>query len=142
MSKYAQFATKEVVAPYKIHPIWRGIGFVMMIIVPIVAWAAADELLKYAQGLEVSEVQRFISYLSGPFVYPEWVYSVPYLDDFARWTRGIELLKAKLLLFVIFLVAFSGLLSIIYAMIYRMAVPRYAPLDEPAPKIRAKKYTR
>ena len=41
------------------------------------------------------------------------------------------------------LVVFSGVLSIVYAIIYQVVgPPRYGPLDEPAPKKRAKRYTR
>lgn len=142
MSKYAKYDKKEVVTPFKIHPIWRGIGFIMMLIVPIISWAAGEELLKAAQATDINEIQRFIKYLSSPFGYPDWVYAIPYLEDFARWTRTIDMLKAKLVFFIVFMMVFSGILSIVYAAIYRMAMPRYSPLDEPAPKIRAKKYTR
>lgn len=30
----------------EIHPIWRGVGFVMMALIPIIAWAATETLIK------------------------------------------------------------------------------------------------
>lgn len=30
----------------KIHPIWRGVGFVMMVLIPVIAWAATETLIK------------------------------------------------------------------------------------------------
>ncbi len=142
MSKYRTVQKKEFVRPYKIHPIWRGIGFLMMIIIPIVAWAAASEISTYMQASEVPQVKSIVRSLASPFSFPDWVFAIPYLDDFARWIRSIPMLKLQLLIFFLITLAFSGVLSIIYAMIYRMTVPKYGPLDEPAPKIRAKKYTR
>jgi hypothetical protein len=37
----------------------------------------------------------------------------------------------------------STVISMIYAVVYRIVNPvRYGPMDEPPPKIKAKKYTR
>jgi hypothetical protein len=142
MSKYSNYERKEFKRPYKIHPIWRGIGFLMMIVVPIVAWFSAEALVTLALESEVREVQVFIKDMSRPPVFPDWVSSVPVLNGFARWIRGIPMIKAQLLFTLVVILAFSGVLSIVYAMIYRASVPRYSPLDEPAPKIKPKKYTR
>lgn len=30
----------------RIHPIWRGVGFALMVLLPVIAWAAADVLLE------------------------------------------------------------------------------------------------
>lgn len=46
---------REYVAPrtsrkdfQQIHPIWRGVGFSMIVLIPIIAYAATDVLLKQA----------------------------------------------------------------------------------------------
>lgn len=142
MSKFSTHHKKEFKRPYKIHPIWRGIGFLMMIIVPVVAWFAGEELTLWAMESESPQVQIFMRAMSSPFGFPTWVYSIPILDDLARWIRSIDFLKVKLLFFFLLVIISSGILSVIYAMIYQATVPRYTPLDEPAPKIRPKKYTR
>jgi len=143
MPKYnARAHRTEFKRPYKIHPIWRGIGLLIMILVPIIAWFGAVELVKFSQVTEVDEIQRFARGLSTPFRFPDWFMAAPVLGDFGRWIRTIPMLKLQLVYFFMIMLFLSGILSIIYAMIYRAAVPRYAPLDEPAPKVRAKKYTR
>ncbi len=142
MSKYNSSHKKEFKRPYKIHPIWRGIGFVIILLIPIIAWASAVELVKISQASEVVEVQKFTKGLSSRFEFPDWFMAAPGLKNFGRWVRSIDMLKLKLVYFFMVAIALSGILSIIYAMLYRAAVPRYNPLDEPAPKVRAKKYTR
>jgi hypothetical protein len=142
MSKYSGVSRREYVRPYKIHPIWRGIGFVMIVLVPIIAWFAAQEISMLGKDSSVPQVKSFFRSLSSPVAFPDWVYSVPVLREAARGVRSIPMFKSTVLLFFILVLVFSGILSIIYAMIYRAAVPRYGPLDEPAPKIRPKKYTR
>lgn len=47
--KYRRYVN-EPEAPHRnrreIHPIWRGVGFVMIILIPIISYAATDVLLK------------------------------------------------------------------------------------------------
>lgn len=32
--------------PYqRIHPVWRGVGFVMIVLIPIISWAGADVII-------------------------------------------------------------------------------------------------
>jgi hypothetical protein len=142
MSKYNTYTKKDFKRPYKVHPIWRGIGFLMMIIIPIVAWFSAELLVAMALESEVAQIKTFTTVMARPFVFPDWVYAVPGLNDFARWIRSIPMIKAQLLFSFFIILIFSGLLSVLYSMIYRASVPRYSPLDEPAPKIKPKKYTR
>lgn len=135
MAKYAKYdarARKE--ARYEIHPIWRGIGCFLMVLVPIMAWTTAvlvrqanatngwirltSELNNYP---DMSKVERVL-----PVLAPVWAF--------------IERLYVfDLLLFVIFTVVGFGLLSIIYSMMYRFAgPPRYGPFDAPEIKGRNK----
>lgn len=142
MAKYRTTQKKEFVRPYKIHPIWRGIGFIIIIIIPIVGWAAAQEILKLARASDVPQVVAFVRSLSAPFKFPPWIFDIPYLSSLARWIRSIPFLKAQMVFFFMVVLVLSGILSVVYGLIYRVAVPLYGPLDEPAPKIRGKKYTR
>jgi hypothetical protein len=142
MSKYRATQKKEFVRPYKIHPIWRGIGFAIIIIIPIVGWAATQELVTLVQGWDAPQVQSFVRSLSSPFKFPPWVSDIPFLRDMARWIRSIPMLKLQMVFFFFVVLILSSILSIVYSIVYRAAVPLYGPLDEPAPKIRAKKYTR
>ena len=142
MSKYSNVRKAEIKRPYKVHPIWRGIGLVIIILVPVIAWAAAQLMVEWAINTDIVEVQRFARGIASPFRFPDWFTAMPFLGDFARWVRSIPHLQLHLVFFFMVTLVMSGIFSIIYSMVYRAMVPRYTPLDEPAPKVRAKKYTR
>jgi uncharacterized membrane protein YphA (DoxX/SURF4 family) len=112
--------------PWSVHPIWRGIGCLMIVIGPIIAIAAAHIVLEMnmEQGWFAIPVE-----FSGPFTIPGVGYPV---DHF----------YADLLLAGVFLLIGFAIMMIVYAIIYSiMGPPRYGPLD--APPVRGKgKYLR
>ncbi|PWH12981.1 MAG: hypothetical protein DDG60_11235 [Anaerolineae bacterium] len=137
--KYQTYQKKEFVRPYTIHPAWRGIGCIMMVLVPIMAWAAAMVAIE----IGLTQGWPFMYELRGTVRLPEILYSLPLIKEIAGFISSIPNLRAFLLFFVLFLIVFSGILSVIYAVIYRMfGPPRYTPLDAPPPKVKAKRYTR
>lgn len=137
--KYQSFNKKEFVRPYKIHPIWRGIGFLMMVLVPIMALAAA--VLLKDLGFQMG--WPFMYELRGTIRLPEIFYSIPVIRNLAYWISSIANLRAILLFFILFVIIFSGVMSLLYAMIYRLVgPPKYTPLDAPAQKVKVKRYTR
>ncbi|GAB4491726.1 MAG: hypothetical protein Fur0016_02280 [Anaerolineales bacterium] len=137
--KYQTFQKKEFVRPYTIHPVWRGIGFLMMVLVPIMAGAAAVVLTDL--GFQMK--WPFMYELTGTIRLPDIFYSIPVIRNIAVWVSSIANLRAILLFFVLFLIVFSGILSVLYALLYRMfGPPRYTPLDAPASKTKVKRYTR
>ncbi len=137
--KYQSFQKKEFVRPYKIHPIWRGIGFLMMVLTPIMAGAAA--VLMKDLGFQMG--WPFMYELRGTLRLPDILYTLPVIRNVAFWVSSIANLRAILLFFVLFLIVFSGIMSLLYAIIYRVVgPPQYTPLDAPAPKVKVKRYTR
>lgn len=88
-----------------IHPVWRGIGCLMMMIVPVVAFATADLLIRFARG----NVAGFFvpAQLRGNFTLPGYGVVV----DF--WAVVV-------LTFVVSLVLFA-LLAILNSIIYGMS---------------------
>jgi hypothetical protein len=138
MGKY-QFKKKELVRPYKIHPVWRGIGFLIMIIVPVMAWAGAAVLVEiaYKQGW------AFMREMSPTLKLPDVFYDLPGISTIANRISSVPNLPALLLFFLALLIVLTGVMSFIYSVVYRIiGPPRYTPLDAPAPKTRAKRYTR
>ena len=131
MAKYSKFEKKEVVAPYKIHPIWRAFGCVMFIILPIMSGAAAWELVNGA-GKDLS----FIVGMRGNLQLPGTLYTLPYISWAAAKISSIPNLPAMTIFFLLILILFSGIVSMLYAMIYRMiGPPRYTQIDAPAPRV-------
>jgi hypothetical protein len=138
-SKYTTIQKKEIVRPYKIHPIWRGIGFLLMLLVPIMAWAGA--LVMRDMGRQ--QGWSFMGELGPSLRLPEVFYKLPGISSFANWVSSIRDLPVLLLFFVVLLLVFSGVMSVLYSMVYRLiGPPRYTALDAPASKNRGKRYTR
>lgn len=135
MAKYSQFDHKKP-APkgHKIHPVWSGIGFLMIILVPIIVWASASELAKFGRAQHWSLLNSFPQYLNMGFLG-----AIPGLSLLGT----INELPATVAFFVFLLVVVSGLFSMTYAFVYRLVgPPRYAPDDIPAPKVKTKPFKR
>lgn len=133
--KYSKFDHKVVKAPYKIHPVWAGIGFMMVIIVPIMSWAGAVELVAIGRGQGWSFLAQFPPILE----FPDWAYMLPG----AAYLSTISDLPVIGTFFLIILICMTGILSFVYAIVYRLVgPPRYAPDDAPAPRVKVKRYSR
>jgi hypothetical protein len=115
MSKYHQpyLNPASKPRPWKIHPIWRGIGCLLLILLPIIAFAAAKVLV------QENFRQHWVSIpeqLAGSMVVPS-IGRVFYTD---------------LAVTIILIVIGFGLLTVLYAMVYRLfGPPTYGPLDAP-----------
>jgi hypothetical protein len=120
------------------HPIWRGIGCAMMIIVPILSYAAAEVFMPFflKRGLVPQQL------LFTPTL-PTWVWYAPGLARIIQFLFGRYAIFATLILTFVFILLLGGVFSFIYALIYRsMAPSRYGPMDAPPPKTKIKKYKR
>ncbi len=138
-SKYNKYERKRPEARYKIDPAWTGIGCLMILIVPIMSWAASVELIKLAR----EQNWPILAGLSGYVRLPDIFYGLPYISMGANYISSIPDFPALALFFILILLVLSGILSFVYAMIYRMiGPPRYTSLDAPAPRVKVKKYTR
>lgn len=121
MAKYQGYQKKDTGPKEKpvLHPIWRGVGFVLMILIPVVSIALGQYLF------EQNRVEHWMSV-------PYWL-----VLRFFRFDPYI-LAKAVLILF---------LMIIITAVFYTLAVfiirmfggPRYGPYDVPPVPYKAPK---
>jgi hypothetical protein len=118
MSKYDKFQNQRSMRerPYEIHPVWRGIGCLLIIISPFIAYSLAHVLINMNLEAGWFLIPRDLAQTINIPV-PGLNISVPYL-------------YAKLMLAAVFLVFGIGLLMIVYALIYQLVGPsRYGPLD-------------
>lgn len=117
MSKYDKFSqgSRMPERPWKIHPIWRGIGCLMMIVIPIMAYAGAVVLVQ--QNAE----QRW---LPMPKELTQTV-AIPFLGD-------VENFIAVVIVTALLMIVGFGVFTILYSMIYSaVGPPRLGPLDAP-----------
>lgn len=103
-----------------IHPIWRGIGFLMLIIAPLMGYFASGVLIDLNNKNKWIPVPRDL-FISG---------KDPYLL--------IKIILTLVVAFIIYLI-----FQLITFFIYRIAGPsKYGPLDVPRVAYRGKKYKR
>ncbi len=139
MGKYQTYQKPKELPRNEVHPVWRGIGCLIIIITPIISWAAAQVLLDFGKA----QKWPILYELSSPIKFPDWVYTTPLILTPANYITGTPYFKALLVFFFLLLILFSGVFAVLNAMFYRMVgPPRYTPLDAPAPRVKTKRYTR
>lgn len=139
MAEYNYFQKEKEPQSKETPPVWRGIGCLIMVIMPIISGAATMVLLDFGQ----SQKWPFLYQLSGFIRFPGVFYQIPLVMVAANYISSIPNLKALILFFVLFMMLFSSVFTFINALLYRMfGPPRYSPLDAPAPRVKTKRYTR
>jgi hypothetical protein len=123
MGKYDRFQqTTQKKRPWKVHPIWRGIGCLMLVIIPVMAWAAASEFMRIAPSLEWFPADR------GMYANLDLDYLV------------LPFSLGQLVFFLLFLMLGFVIFTFAYSFVYRIAgPPKYGPTDAPPPKRRKKR---
>jgi hypothetical protein len=122
MSRNNSFEERRPVTDDKIyiHPIWRGIGFALLILAPIMGYAASILLLDLNKVNKWMPIPRDLL-ISG---------SDPYLL--------IKIIITVVVAFIIFLI-----FQLFTFFLYKVAGPsRYGPMDVPRVAYRGKKYKR
>ncbi len=140
MSKYRSSTLVKVKDRSKQpHYLWRGIGCMMMLIIPAMSY-----------GLGVLIIDGLID--AGYYI-PYQLLGRPTLPSLFYQSRGLIMILSPILgiknlyayLSAAFLIALlmGGVISLVYAAVYRFFGPsRYGPLDAPPPKYKAKTYKR
>ncbi|MDH5507947.1 MAG: hypothetical protein OEZ02_12070 [Anaerolineae bacterium] len=111
--------------PWKIHPVWRGIGCLMFIIIPIFSIAVADVLIENNTGwIRIPKEMR------GSF-------TIPGIDLYVRY------FWAKLALGGIVTFALFAVLTVVYSIMYSISGARTrGPMDAPPVRRKVKKRNR
>lgn len=117
MSKYDKFnqGSRMQERPWKIHPIWRGIGCLMMILIPIMAYAGAVVLVQanLEQGW-LPMPRELIQTVTLPLV------------------GEVKQFYAVVIVTALLMIIGFGVVTILYSLIYSaVGPPRLGPLDAP-----------
>ena len=129
MGKYdrSSYRTPPPQRPWKIHPIWRGIGCLWFLISPVLAYAVASMLVQYDMKTGFFPI---------PFDLTRTV-TIPLSRYFPINNLVVPNLYANLMVSALLLLVGFGAVMVIYAIIYSMMGPkRLGPMD--APPIRRK----
>lgn len=115
MSKYdpTYAQTSRSSSTSSVHPVWRGIGCILLILVPIISFAGAKLLVQENIKQHWIDIpQEMLGSISVPVV-------------------G-RVLFADLAVWIILIVIGFGILTVVYALFYRLLGPsRYGPLESP-----------
>ncbi len=129
MGKYdkASYRTPPPQRPWKIHPIWRGIGCIWFLISPVMAYVIASLLVEY-------DIKTGFFPISPDLARQV---TIPLARFFPINDLVVSHLYSNLMLTALILLVGFGVVMVIYAIIYSMMGPkRIGPLD--APPIRRK----
>ncbi len=126
-------------APKGPHPLWRGIGCLMILLVPAISISSAYLTIEYA----IANKWPVPYQLMGSARLPEIFYSTPGLSTIFSPLSDIPNFYANALLSIIYMILIGGVISVIYAAVYGMVGPsRYGPMDAPPTGVKVKKYKR
>lgn len=121
------------------HPIWNGLGCLIMIIIPAISLGISMILLDFI----LAQKWPFPYVLLGHPRFPSYFFSTKGLTDLFNFLHGIENLYAYAALTTIISILLGGLIAVLYATIYRFVGPsKYGPTDSPPIKIRVSKKQR
>jgi hypothetical protein len=114
--------------PWVIHPIWRGIGCALILLIPIMAWFGAIVFLQVNTFLPIS--YSFNQPITLPYSQVHEVDQI--IAGFNHFTVSQHLIVGQFFFTFIFMIIGFGILSLIYAIMFKAAGPsRYGPFDVP-----------
>jgi hypothetical protein len=137
MKSYSKFHQKSA-AKKELNPIWRGIGCILIIVVPLVAYWLV--ILTVPLIINTGKVPY---QLLGFVRFPDWAYRVPVIAAVASYIGSINNLWLNIIAFIVIVLLLTGVASLLYSMLYALVGPaRYTEVDAPPAKYKVKKYTR
>lgn len=114
--------------PWKIHPVWRGIGCFLLLLVPIMSWFATSLFLQSNNRIVLPwELTKIVAI---PYTHIVQIDHV--LLQINRYFDATGFVFGQVFFTVIFSFIGFGLMAFLYALLFRVAgPPRYGPFDVP-----------
>jgi len=121
---------------WKVHPIWRGIGCIFVVIIPFMS-IVGGRLLNAAN--QKTNFMRIPPDWMGFIDFTKFLQStraitaeMPGLIGVVQTIAGWKIYKMEAVLTVAFLIIGFGLMAILYGLMYSVVgPPRYGPVDAP-----------
>ena len=139
MGKYSSNSRRQAAPPRnRIPPAVRGIGCIMMVLIPVLAYGTAVLLVNGpARRLPIPP-----TWFGAPQL-PAIMYQLQGLSGITAFLTAQNNLTANLVFAVAITAVFYGVMTIVYGYIYNMLGPsKYGPTDVPPPRVKTKKYNR
>ncbi len=140
MGKYS--SRQKIEAPVRrgqIHPIMRGIGCILLVIIPILAYGTSVLLVEYGMKNGWPIPPGWLRY---PTVHP-LLWNLTGLAPILQAYQGTAHLTANIIFTLAISIVAFGVLSILYGFMYKLAGPsQYGPTDVPPIRVKVKRYKR
>jgi hypothetical protein len=136
MGKYSSYSRPHPHQPRNqgVHPIMRGIGCIMMVVVPILAYFTSMLVVDYGYKRGWPIPPEWF----GPPTIPELLWKLTGLTPVLYWLQARVNLEAYLFFTAVITGIVGIFLVLLYGYIYTLfGPPRYGPLD--APPIKGRK---
>ncbi|MGE5463175.1 MAG: hypothetical protein ACM3PS_07460 [Syntrophothermus sp.] len=138
MGRYTSYQKrKESVKRNEVHPVMRGIGCILLVLVPIIAYGAAVYLVDYGikKGWPIPPTWLGIVHI------PTLLLKLSGLSVIWRFLQAQNNLTANLIFALAIAIVIFGILAILYGFMYKLfGPPEYGPTD--VPPIRGRKVKR
>jgi hypothetical protein len=123
-----QYHKERQERPWKVHPIWRGIGCILFLLVPIMSWFGTIIFLQSNTKITLPvELTRIVAI---PYTHiseiDKLIVPINQYFDVTGFVFG-QLFFTIILSFIGF-----GIMAFVYSLLYKVAgPPRYGPFDVP-----------
>jgi hypothetical protein len=127
-----QYRRQRDQRPWKIHPVWRGIGCALLLLVPIMSWFATSIFLESNRKIVLPwELTRVVAI---PFTHIAEIDQV--ILPINSYFNATGFVFGQVFFTIIFSFIGFGVIAFLYAILYRVAgPPRYGPFDVPPNKV-------
>ena len=140
MTKYTSYnRTPPKPRRAEVHPLMRGIGCILIVVVPILAYGTAVLLVNYGttHGWPIPPGWY------GPPTFPPLLWKLQGLQPILQFLQAQSNLQANIIFAIALTVLIGGIMSMIYGYTYTLfGPPRYGPQDAPPIRIKVKRYKR
>ena len=129
MTKYRVTMKRQEERRWNVHPVWRGIGCIMILLIIVMAYALAKEFVDYNERTSKLALPKDIY----KPVFISQIKYVPGLNEGGVVNKFLANIKYGYLIFMaIFIFLGLSAFSFVYSALYRVSgPPRYTPLDSP-----------
>lgn len=143
MGKYSSNAARKPAPPpahKRMSAGMRGIGCILFVVVPIVAFEVAKIV---ADGPARNWGFMPVTWFNAPLLHPALAQLGGIRAAWEFLVLNLQLTTANIIFTFVITVVVYGIISILYGYLFAMLAPsRYGPTDVPPPRVKTKKYTR
>lgn len=128
-----QYRREHSERPWKVHPVWRGIGCVLFLLVPVMSWYGATLFLQGNKNIVLPwELSTIVNI---PYTHITAIDRV--IAPINRYFDATGFVFGQIFFTIILSFIGFGVMAFAYSLLYKIAgPPRYGPFDVPPNSIK------